>query len=354
MKRMGVGGWIALALGVALIVLIVLRVLQATSPDEPPPTVEEIREAEGVPVAIASAVRGELEVWRAFDGTVSGVRDAVVRARTNDPVVEVRAAVGDQVAEGEVLVRVEGPAAEARLRQARAAYAQANRLVERLHPLHEEGAISDQELENALTQRELAASELSAAREALTLTSPLSGTVTEVNAREGMIPDPGAPLVLIADLSMVVVRARVSPSDARRIEVGRPARLPADEVSNDEAMGEVERIALQADPLTRLVEVEIMFPREAGLVPGTFETVEVRLDLREDVIHLPEAALDDEGVWVVVGDRAERREVVAGVTADGRVEVVEGLEEGERVVIEGATLLEDGSRVRVLEDGGER
>jgi multidrug resistance efflux pump len=84
-----------------------------------------------------------------------------------------------------VLVRQAGETSAARVRQAEAARSQAQRTVERLRPLHGAGAICDQEWDQALTQLELATTDVVTARDVLTLTSPLSGTVTEVMARPG-------------------------------------------------------------------------------------------------------------------------------------------------------------------------
>jgi multidrug efflux pump subunit AcrA (membrane-fusion protein) len=75
-----------------------------------------------------------------------------------------------------------------------------------------------------LTQLELATADVAAARDVLTLTSPLAGTVTEVIARPGMIPSSGDPLVRVADLSQLVVYLRVSASEAAEIREGQPAR----------------------------------------------------------------------------------------------------------------------------------
>src|SRR5690606_24022680 len=102
-------------------------------------------------------------------------------------------------------------------------------------------------------------------------TSPLTGTTTEVVARAGMIPSPGDPLVRVADLSELVVRLNVSAGQAAEIREGQPARLPG----GMNVPGEVRRLALQADPESRLVEVEIAFPPGSGMIPGTLVPVEV-------------------------------------------------------------------------------
>jgi membrane fusion protein, multidrug efflux system len=339
------GVWVAFLLVVIAGALIALRVQQARTPEAPAPTVEQIREERGVPVAVAIAEAGRLEIWREFNGDVGGVREAVVRARSEDQVSAVLVSVGQSVRQGQVLVRQVGEVAGARARQAEAALRQAQRTLERLRPLHQAGAISEQDWDAAETQAELAQADLAAARDALVLTSPLAGTITEVPARPGMIPSSGDPLVRIADLSRLLVRLRVSAGQAAEIREGQPARV----IGSDTA-GRVRRLALQAELATRLVEVEVEFPRAARLIPGTLATVAVQVASRENAVVVPRAAIRDRAVWVVEEERVARRPVGVGLQDRDRVEVTSGLAPGERVVVEGASLLSDGARVRVVND----
>lgn len=339
--------WILLVIALGTGALVGYRVWQAQTPPDPAPTVEQLREERGQPVTVATADAVAFEVWREYSGDVEGVREAIVRARSEDQVSAVLVSVGQTVRQGQVLVRQIGEVAGARVRQAQAALRQAERNVERLRPLHEAGAISEQDWDLAETQLEVAQADVAATGDALALTSPLAGTVTEVPARTGMIPSSGDPLVRIADLSRVLVRLRLSASQAAEVREGQPARLVGREPT-----ARVRRIGLQAEPTTRLVEVEVAFPRDAALILGTLATIQVRVAARADAVVVPRAALRDDVVWVVVeGDRVARRPVSVGLQDPDRVELLSGVEAGERVVIAGASLLSDGARVRVVNGG---
>lgn len=329
-----------------LVALFTWRIVQAGAEREAAPTVEQLRAERGVPVTVAAALSGPLTVWREYSGTVSGAREAVVVARTSDPVTSVSVASGDRVSAGQVLVRQSGDASAARVRQAQAARNQAQSMVNRLRPLQEAGAISEQEWEQALTQLELAQADLAAASGALALTSPLAGTVTEVPARAGMVPGVGDPLVRVADLSRLVVFLRVTAQEAAELRAGQIARVGVS------AEGRVERIALQADPASRLVEVEVRFPPASGLIPGTLATVQVQVAAREQVVQVPRAAVRDGHVWLVGEDmRATRRAVQLGVQARESVEITDGIVPGDRVVVEGGALLSEGATVRIVDEG---
>jgi membrane fusion protein, multidrug efflux system len=337
--------WIPAVLVLGLVALVVYRVIEASTPQDAAPTVEQIRAEQGVPVTLATAEGGPLSVWREFNGTVSGTQEGVVRARSGDQITAVRVQVGQQVSRGQVLVQQSGEGTAARVRQAEAARQQAARTVERLRPLHAAGAISDQEWEGALTQLELASADVAAARDILTLTSPLAGTVTEIVARPGMIPSSGDPLVRVADLSQLVVYVRVGAAEVAELRQGQTARVAGTGVG-----GRVRRIALQADPATRQVEVEVAFPPAAGLIPGTLATVQVEVAERDDAVQVPRAAVREGAVWVVGEDGgATRRRVQVGLQSLDRVEIVSGVERGERVVVDGGALLSEGARVRVVE-----
>ncbi|MEX2570244.1 MAG: efflux RND transporter periplasmic adaptor subunit [Gemmatimonadota bacterium] len=341
--------WIPATLAILLVALMIFRAIEASAPAPQAASVEDIRAEQGVPVSVATVQRGPLAAWRTYTGTVSGAQEGVVRARSSDEVASVQVTVGTRVSRGQTLVRQTGESSAARVRQAQAALAQAERTVERLRPLHEAGAISDQDWEQALTQLELASADVAAAADVLTLTSPLAGVVTEVAARPGMIPSIGDPLVRVADLSELVVYLRVNASDVRDIREGQPARL-----GPTGPEGQVRRVALQADPVSRLVEVEVAFPPGAGLVPGTLATVQVQIASLEDVLHVPRAALSGDAIWVVgEGDVATRRSVQVQLEGADRVAIAAGLEAGERVVVSGGSLLSDGTRVQIVDAGTE-
>lgn len=345
MKRIIVG---VLALAIAAVVII--RIVQASAPVEPTPDVPEIRQRSGIPVEVAPATVGPLEVRRSFTGQVRGIRSATVRARTGDEILDIPVHVGQRVSEGTVVLRQSSQGSQASVRQAEAAHAQAARTVERLRPLHEQGAISAQDWDNAQTALTVAQANLDAARRAIVLTSPIDGVVTDILETPGSFPGVGDPLMRISDLSRVQVIPGVSPGQREELSVGQTALL-----SSTPIRGTVTRIALQADPESRLIEVEVTFPGEVAgngtptVVPGTLATVEVVVGARDSTLLVPASSLQDGSVWVVDGENiAHVRPVQVGLQGNGSVEILQGLAAGEQVVTAGMSLLSDGVRTRVV------
>lgn len=336
-------------IGIGLVALVVFRVVQASGEQEVAPGVEEIRRVSGIPVEVTAVQTGPLVVSREYTGTIRGIRSATIRARTGDEIVEIPVRVGQRVASGDVLIRQSQEGSMASVRQAEAAHDQASRSVERLRPLMEQGAISEQDWDNASTALSVAEANLAAAMRAVDLTSPISGVVTDIIETRGTVPSPGDPLVRVSDLSRIQVLIQVSTSQSRELAVGQQAMLPDYQIT-----GQVTRIALQADPETRLLEVEITFPSSAGstgrnVVPGGLVTASVVIGERESALLVPRDAMNEGAVWVIDNAGiASLRPVTTGLAAADLVEILDGVTEGERVVIAGASLLSDGALARIV------
>jgi RND family efflux transporter MFP subunit len=311
------------------------------------PEVDEIRARTGIPVEVTTVGEGELVVRREFTGALRGIRSATIRARTGDEIIDIPVRVGQRVRTGAVVIRQSSEGSLASVSQAAAAHEQAERNVERLRPLHERGAISDQDWDNAVTALRVAEANLQAARRSVDLESPIDGFVTDLLVNRGTMPEPGDPLARVSDLSRLQVLLQVSVEQAEELSVGQPASVPAHGLE-----GAVSRVAMQADPVSRLLEVELTFPNRdagAGAVPGALVTARVEVGRREAAVLVPRAAVSDGVAWVVdTTGVAHRREVATGLEGDGRVEIREGLAPGERVVVAGASLLSDGAQTRVV------
>jgi RND family efflux transporter MFP subunit len=341
--------WGAVAL--AVVALVAFRVVQARRGAPETPEVDEIRARIGIPVEVTAVREGELVVRREFTGVLRGIRSATIRARTGDEILDIPVRVGDRVRAGDVVIRQSSEGSLASVQQAQASSEQAQRNVERLRPLHERGAISDQDWDNALTGLRVAEANLAAARRRVDLESPIDGVVTDLLVNRGAMPESGDPLARVSDLSRLQVLVQVSAEQARELAVRQPAQLPEHGLE-----GSVSRVAMQADPASRLIEIELTFPGAAAganAVPGTLVTAQVEVGRRASALLVPRAAVSDGVAWVVDAEGvAHRREVTTGLEGDGQIEIVEGLAPGEQVVVAGQSLLSDGAQTRVVGGSG--
>lgn len=278
-----------------------------------------------------------------------------------------RLAEGDRVQAGQTLARVTGEDARlaARSEATRQRFEMAEAELESRRQLFADGLISREELRIAETNFEEA--RLERDRSQLTeernrLVTPISGVVL-VLARnpdgqpvaEGQLVGVGFEVAEVGPISPLIADVDLVGTDLGRVGVGQEARIRHGAFESEHFAGEVVRLAPRVDPATRSFRVEVEVDNgEERLRPGMFVEVEILVERRTDVTVVPRDAVTERGgervVFVLDGQRVSRRSVALGLGDDERVEVLEGVEPGERVVVRGLETLTDGTRVRVSGD----
>jgi Cu(I)/Ag(I) efflux system membrane fusion protein len=186
---------------------------------------------------------------------------------------------------------------------------------------------------------------------ALVVRSPVSGTVLEKLAVPGQYVTEGQDLYLLADLSRVWLQARVYEHEIAGVRLGQEATVTLEGVPGREFNGRVRFLDPIVDPTTRTARVRIELPNPQGeLKPGMFAQADLAVDLGSRLV-VPRGALLDTGtrqvVYVKTGDGSfAGREVRLGERAADLVEVVEGLAEGEEVVVEASFLIDSQSQLQ--------
>jgi len=190
-------------------------------------------------------------------------------------------------------------------------------------------------------------------RRAVTLTAPAGGFVTSKGIVEGQQVEPGTELYTITDLARVWVEADLYEQEARAARVGREATLALAYDPGLTLTGKVTYVQPLLDPQSRTIRVRLEFSNpDLALKPGMFADVTFTLEAAAGVA-IPESAVIDSGTRQVVfvglsGGRYEPRLVRLGVRGDGRAEVLDGVGEGEQVVVRANFLLDSESRLRAL------
>jgi len=284
------------------------------------------------------------------------------------------------------------------LDQAESALRTAEADLRRLKGLFEQGAISKQQLDGAQTAYDTARAQRDTARKSLELTeqgprpeeieaarkdveaaaaglqqadamlaeaqerlsytvirSPIGGVVYARDVEPGEIVSQGGSMLLrIADASSVYYEATMPERVALRVRAGQRVDVMMQGDGDRKVQGTVERVVPVADPASRDFLVRIGIGTGAGLTnPGVFARGSVVVQESRGAVIIPKDALvEREGkffAFVVVGGKAQRREVRTGVTDSERAEILSGIEAGESVVVVGAQGLKDGDVVLVRE-----
>lgn len=176
------------------------------------------------------------------------------------------------------------------------------------------------------------------------LISPISGMVVERNATIGATVGSDASLFKIIDVSSVWVDANVFEKDLARVKRGQPVRVTVPSFPESTFSGNVILVLSTVDPETRTVKVRTEVSNPDGrLKPDMFANVEIVTDVHNTAISIPlSAVLDDAGksvVFVVDGNDYKKKTVTLGLKSDDRVEVIDGLKEGDKLVVKGNYLL---------------
>ncbi len=336
-------------------------------------------EAPPVRVATARAAHRSIPVVVDAIGTVRSRHQTQLSSRVLGDILEIRCVPGDEVARGDVLVLLDdrdlvarAAQAEAHLRAREQARAEAEVEAQRARGLLPSGAGTQQQVDTATFRLATAAAELEAAAKVLevariergyaSIRAPFSGTVFERLAEPGDLAMPGRPILGVYDPRLLRLEAVVEEGHLWRLKVGDALEVRV-EAAERIIQGSVSEVVPAVDPASRTGLVKIDLPRDPDLRPGMFGRARIVLAQRSAVV-IPRDAVVTRGqlelVFVVVPEsaRAEMRlvrlgePIPDGAGAPVDIEVLSGLEAGERVVRAGDASLRDGARVEPAREPG--
>jgi len=186
-------------------------------------------------------------------------------------------------------------------------------------------------------------------RDLMTVRCPVEGVVSAIFVNPGDLIAVGEPVAtIIADSR--VVEAKISEENFSGLRVGQKATVRFLSYGVSQYTGRVEKILPAADPLTQRYMVHLSVEIDPKLlVPGITGEVNIIVDARDKAIVIPRRALLGRNVFVVKGGRVEVRTVEVGFTSLSAVEIVRGVEEGDRVIVEDLDRFRSGDRVSVVE-----
>lgn len=356
--------WPAVALGLCVLAGFAgWRFLTATptsgteaSLAEPPPALT---------VTVAPAQQRLMTRTVAGDGSVVAWQELILAAEIGGlRVAEVAVEEGDHVQAGQVLVRLEDALPAAQLAQAEASVAEAEaalgiartdlaRAAELLRTQNTPRQVLDQR-QAAMQQAEARLASARAMRdearvrlEQTQLRAPYDGIVLKRGILPGAVSGVGQEMIRLLRDGRLELDARLPELDLAQIRPGQAVRVLH---GTREITATVRATAPVVTAESRLGTVHIALPADAGLRPGMFARAEIRTEALPRVVVPQEAIVFRDGapaILVLQGNSVTQRALVTGARQDGVVEVLDGVAEGEQVVVSGAGFLTDGDRVRV-------
>jgi RND family efflux transporter MFP subunit len=333
-------------------------------------------------VEVASVTRGDVALQIQVVGNLIGAATVAATPKISGRLDAVTVRLGDRVARGQRLAKIEDRELQEQLKQTEASYAVAQATIrqrdadlklaqtnlERSRNLFERQLIPKQTFDDtdaryqaALAQVDLAQAQLQAAASRLdelkinlsntNITSPVNGFVAARTLDPGAWVTPNTSFLSLVDISTVRLVANVVERDLRRIRIGMPAAVEVDAYPGEKFTGHIAHMAPILDPATRTAQIEIEIDNaNFRLKPGMYAKVNFSVDKRENTLLVPATAVVDvggkRGVFLPAeGNTAKFQPFEPGVTTSDLVEVAAGLHEGERIITTGAGALREGDRI---------
>ncbi len=315
-----------------------------------------------VEVTLAQARLQPLDGASALTGSVRARRQVSPGSKILGRVEEVRIREGERVSRGGLLARLENRDLEASVAQAEAAVAMAEAQLEnakaqreRMDALVARGSATPKNQEDAVAAYRVADAALAQAKANLAsaqvsldyseIRSPIAGWVVERRIEAGDMASPGVPMFVVEDLSRVQVEVQVPEAQVVHLERGESARV---RVLDRELEAEIELIVPSGDPASRTFTVKLELDNPGGFLrSGMFARVSFASDVQQGLAVESSAVVRRgqlDGLFVAGDDGLLRlRWIKTGSSVGERVEVLSGLEEGERYVVSPPPGLADGT-----------
>ncbi len=340
---------------------------------------KEAKVAAGPPdVEVAPVANQDVQVTKEWVGSMDGSVNAVIRAQVQGYLTKQLYAEGQLVRKGQAMFRIDPRTFQAAVDQAKADTAQkkarwdqtqAN--LKRIRPLAEQNAVSQKDLDDAIGNESSAHAAYDAAQAALDkaqldlgftyITSPITGIAGIARAQIGNLVGPGQTeeLTTVSSVDPIKVWVPISEQELLHAQSTRPAAnqstrkielILADGTVYPRS-GELAFADRQVDPSTGTIKIAVLFPNPGNLLrPGQYAKVRAVMETIPGALVVPQRAVNElQGNFqvAVVGpdNKVSIRTVKPGARTGSLIVITEGLQPGDRVVVEGLQKVKDGMTV---------
>jgi RND family efflux transporter MFP subunit len=339
-------------------------------------------------VDMAPATRQEVVDYITVVGNLIAAATVDIVPRVAGRLDSVNVKLGDRVSKGQTIAKIEDREIREQINQAQATL-EVNRAnatqresevqvqqnaLDRTRNSYERGLTAKQLLEDAESRFNAAVSQLNVAKAQFsqtqsridelkitlgntTVMSPIDGFVSRRNLDPGGFAGAATVILTVVDLDTVRMVGNLVEKGFKKVTAGVAAIVQVDTFPGEDFSGRVSRVAPVFDPATRTAQMEIEIPNPGfRLKPGMYARVRLTVERRPDALTVPRNAVVDlegkRGVFLVEDQIAKFHEVQTGLSDGERIEILDGLAEGQRVITTGALALRDGDRVGLVNAPG--
>lgn len=311
------------------------------------------------PVKLEAARNNEFKHFVEVQGNVESEGNVNVPAESPGIVQRIYVKRGDAVKRGQLLADLDATIIQKSISQVETGLELATTMYDRQKRLWDQKIGSEMQYLQAKANKESFEKQMATLNEQMNLsriTSPINGTVDEIIIREGEMAAAGFPAFRVVELSNLKVKANLSESYINSVKPGDPVsvRLP---LLNRELQLKVDAVTQVIDPNSRTFSVEVRIPKsETGIKPNMIAVLVVNNYVNHEAISVPLNSVqkNGHGEFLFVAEQngnsmvAQRRNVKTGLTYANRVEVLEGVKAGEKVIVSGHQNLANGQLIETV------
>jgi membrane fusion protein (multidrug efflux system) len=315
---------------------------------------------QAVDVVTAAATIQPLGIEIEAVGTARANESVDVTSKISNRITAIRFEEGDRVRKGAVLIEFDSAEVRASLAEAEASLAESQNNFKRSRDLYTQQALSVSQLDliEATLKGNQARVDVAKARlDDTIIRAPFDGNTGFRRVSVGSLVAPGTVITTLDDASLIKLDFTVPETYLYVLQKQLPVQAATAGLPGREFSGKVTQIDSRVDPVSRSIAVRAELPNPKGeLRPGMFMTVKLQGEVTPALLVPEGAIVPEQGrtfVFAVENGEATRREVKLGKRRPGVVEVIEGLKEHQRVVVEGTQNLRDGGPVTEQADAAQ-
>ncbi len=333
-----------------LLMLMAVISLQACSDDSSKPVAVQSSITQAKTMTLKSI---HVDAHYVTSGTVTSDHRVSISSRISGYIRKLSVREGDRVKKGQVLVRVDPVNARQALVQAEADLADAKADKQRYESLYRDHAASKQQLDRVRLRYKVTRSQVAQARNQLgyaEVLSPVNGVVVEKRLSKGDLAQPGAAILTLEDPTSLLVNTYVSEQFVIGIHIGDKVDVDIPSMQR-RITGVVRQVVEAADAVSHQFMIKIALPSDPAIHPGMYAQVGFAVGTRRALL-VPQAAVVNMaglyGIYIVDDDGvAHYRQIRPGEQVNaGKVEVLAGLHDGDRIAWDAKPALQSGMKVQ--------
>ncbi|RYE28612.1 MAG: efflux RND transporter periplasmic adaptor subunit [Sphingobacteriaceae bacterium] len=308
-------------------------------------------------VSIVEVKAGNFTNYVQIQGKIDAQENVTAYPQAPGTIMAINARPGQHVSKGQVLAQLDNSVLKQNIAQAQSQVSLLNTLFQRQKNLWDQKIGTEVQYLQAQTNLQSAQKQVAALRQQADMyriISPISGTIDQMDLKLGQVAQPGQTGIRIVNADVLKVKADVPESYSGSVGTGNNVKILVPD-ANDSLVTKITFAAKAIDPTSRSFAVEIKLPARKSLRPNMTAILKIADYNKSKAISVPVKAIQksEDGDYVFINNNglAKRINVKVGTTYGGQSEILSGLAAGNQLITAGASDLEDGDKVKVLQSG---